>query len=86
MSINIEEAGNPRRKTKSDASGGDASGGETESRGSEGGGSSSGRKKRISVTPRDGEKLEEVADHFGVPKSKVYNMGFKALLEKFGLE
>lgn len=86
MSINIEEAGNPRRKTKSDASSEDASGGETESRGSKGGGSSSGRKKRISVTPRDLWKLEEVADDLGVPKSKVYNMGFKALLEKLGME
>jgi hypothetical protein len=85
MSIDIEEAGNPRRKTKGDPSSDDASGGETESRESEGGGSSPGRKKRVSVTPRDLGKLEQVADDLGVPKSKVYNMGFQALLEKFGL-
>jgi DNA-binding IclR family transcriptional regulator len=36
------------------------------------------------VTPRDPNLLEEVARELGLPKSKVYNMGFRALLEKLG--
>jgi hypothetical protein len=46
--------------------------------------SSSSRKSRVSVTPQDPERLEEVASDLGLPKSKVYNMGFRALLEKLG--
>lgn len=79
MSFDIEEAGNPRRKTKGE---GGESGGEQSNSDS----SSGDRKARISVTPKDPEKLEEVAESLGLPKSKVYNMGFQALLEKLGMD
>jgi DNA-binding IclR family transcriptional regulator len=36
------------------------------------------------VTPRAPNLLEEVARELGLPKSKVYNMAFQALLEKIG--
>ncbi|MCS3632657.1 hypothetical protein GGP55_003277 [Salinibacter ruber] len=78
MPIDIEEAGNPRRKTK------DNKKKKSSSRSKSGGGSQPGRKARVSVTPRDPEQLEEIANELGLPKSKVYNMGFKALLEKLG--
>jgi hypothetical protein len=75
VSINIEEAGNPNRKTKDDK----GPSAENED-------SSQDRKKRISVTPTDPEKLKEVAEQLGLPKSKVYNMAFQTLLEDFGME
>lgn len=103
MSIDIEEAGSPRRKTKQEdtshegspesgspadqAKSGSSSEGESSSAGessSEGGSSPEGRKTRVSVTPKDPNKLEEVAEELGLPKSKVYNAGFQALLEKLG--
>lgn len=79
MSIDIEEAGNPRRKTKRGE--GEPSGEESQSEGSSGD-----RKTRISVTPKDPETLEKEAEKLGLPKSKVYNMGFQALLEKLGFD
>ena len=79
MAINIEEAGNPRRKTQTST---DSNGEQASSTGN----SSNSRRKRISVTPKDPDKLEEVAEELGLPQSKVYNMGFQALLDKFGLE
>ena len=78
MPIDIEEAGSPRRKTKDNKKKKSSSGSKS------GGGSQSSRKARVSVTPRDPEQLEEIANELGLPKSKVYNMGFKALLEKLG--
>ena len=45
---------------------------------------SGGQKKRVSVTPRDWEKLKALAEEFGLPYSKIYNMSFSALLEKLG--
>ncbi len=38
------------------------------------------RKKRVQVTPNDWEALEEVAEHLGLPCSKVYNVAFRAYL------
>lgn len=86
MSIDIEEAGNPRRKTKDEeVPNGEATEDDSPSDASSRS-ASTGRKTRISVTPRDPDRLEEVASDLGIPKSKVYNMGFQALLEKFGME
>jgi hypothetical protein len=34
------------------------------------------------VTPRDPDLLDQMAGELGLPKSKVYNMAFGALLEK----
>jgi len=75
MAIDIEEAGSPNRKTKQDH---DSS--------EEGDETSQDRARRVSVTPNDPEKLEEVAEKLGLPKSKVYNMAFSTLLENLGLE
>lgn len=69
--------GNPRRKTKATRSDGRRRA-ETERS------SNRKRKPRVSVTPRDPNLLEEVACELGLPKSKVYNMAFQALLEKIG--
>lgn len=69
--------GNPRRKTKASRSDRKRCA-ETEQS------SNRKRKPRVSVTPRDPNLLEEVARELGLPKSKVYNMGFRALLEKLG--
>lgn len=75
MAINIEEAGSPNRKTKDDTDPPE-----------EGDESTRDRVKRVSVTPNDPEKLEQVAGKLGLPKSKVYNMAFSTLLENLGLE
>lgn len=65
--------GNPNRKT--------ASSDEERSR-TDGGGDSD--RKRVYVTPRDFEQVDELAKELGIPRSKVYNMAFQALLEKLG--
>jgi hypothetical protein len=38
------------------------------------------------VTPRDPDLLEQVAGELGLPKSKVYNLAFRTLIEKFGYQ
>lgn len=86
MSINTEELGNPRRKTKVGDDPGGSAGKAPSGEDTSGTGSSSGRSSRISVTPRDPGRLEELAEELGLPKSKVYNMAFQALLEKLGRE
>lgn len=65
--------GNPRRRTRSEE---EPSGERAPSKGG------SSRKARVSVTPRDPDRLEAVAEELGLPKSKVYNVAFQALLEK----
>ncbi|MCS4187847.1 hypothetical protein [Salinibacter ruber] len=76
--MDIEDLGNPNRKTVNQDK-------EANSAHESSGDDSDGRKTRISVTPQDPEQLEEVANKLGgLPKSKVYNMGFQALLEKLG--
>jgi len=75
MAIDIEEAGSPRRKTQAEDKEAIADAD-----------SSGGRTKRVSVTPNDPEKLAEVAERLGLPKSKVYNMGFQHLVEKLNIE
>lgn len=64
--------GNPNRKTAS-------SGEESRS-----GGQGDSDRKRVYVTPRDFEQVDELAKELGIPRSKVYNMAFQALLEKLG--
>lgn len=86
MSINVEEAGNPRRKTKAEDGPRNPDGKDPSSTDTSGKSSSSGRSARISVTPQDPGRLEELAEELGLPKSKVYNMAFQALLEKLGRE
>jgi hypothetical protein len=69
--------GNPVRSTKSASS----SSGTDEDPDSD---TSSRSTRRVSVTPQDWDKVEALAEEFGLPYSKVYNMGFNALLEKLG--
>lgn len=42
------------------------------------------RKKRVNVTPTDWDQLEAMAEKLGLPYSKVYNMAFSLLQDKFG--
>lgn len=60
--------GNPRRKTKQSSSDGNA-GGSSAQRNAPGN-----RKRRVTVTPRDPERVEALADEFGLPQSKIYDL------------
>ena len=71
--------GNPRRKTKR-SSRSDDTGTSSASRSD----AARDRTRRVSVTPQDPDALEALAEEFGLPQSKVYNMAFRALLEKLG--
>jgi hypothetical protein len=81
--------GNPRRKTKESTDGGQQSSetssdekSSTEEKSASNGSTSTGRKRRVAVTPQDPEVLEAISENFGLPRSKVYNLAFKALVDK----
>jgi transcription initiation factor TFIIIB Brf1 subunit/transcription initiation factor TFIIB len=42
------------------------------------------RKTRVSVTAQKLEVLDQVAEELGLPRSKVYNQAFRALLKEMG--
>lgn len=81
--------GNPRRKTKKSTDGEEQSSetssreeSSTEEKNASNGSNSTGRKRRVTVTPQDPEVLEAISESFGLPRSKVYNLAFKALVDK----
>jgi hypothetical protein len=80
--------GSPNRSTRAEEASGEPSPTDTSgSRDEDPAGSDgapSGRSRRVAVTPSDWDKLESLAEEFGLPYSKIYNMSFSALLEKLG--
>jgi hypothetical protein len=69
--------GNPARSTK-----GGSSPSDTDESSDADSSSGSPRTRRVSVTPRDWDQVEALADDLGLPYSKLYNLAFSALLEK----
>jgi len=77
----IEEFANPRRSTKPSSEARDS--GTTDSKKS---GGDRDRKKRVTVTPRDYERMETAAQELGMSKSALYRFALKRLLDNLDLE
>jgi hypothetical protein len=76
----VEEYSNPNRSTRPDSETGDSG-----TTGPKESGSDRGRKKRVTVTPRDYDRMEAAAEELGMSKSALYRFALKRLLDDMNL-